>query len=91
MHPSNIFKFSFCVKIIIIIIIIPGILALALATKKPLIDCLCLYFKLKDNTFYGKRPYDTEKFENLLKETFGKYTTMANIKNPKYDFILFFI
>ncbi|KAK6645499.1 hypothetical protein RUM43_001776 [Polyplax serrata] len=60
-----------------------GILALAVASKKSLFDCLCLYFKLKDMAFCGKRPYATETFENILRETFGDKTTMADIKEPK--------
>lgn len=33
--------------------------------------------------FCGKRPYATETFENILRETFGDKTTMADIKEPK--------
>ncbi|KAF5304085.1 hypothetical protein FQA39_LY01870 [Lamprigera yunnana] len=60
-----------------------GILALTIATGKTLKECLSLYFRLKESTFVGMRPYCSETFENLLKETFGSDTTMADIKHPK--------
>lgn len=60
-----------------------GILALAIAAGKTLKECLCLYFKMKDAAFSGKRPYPSEGFENILKDTFGETTTMADIDLPK--------
>lgn len=60
-----------------------GILALALAVGKSLQECLCLYFKMKDTTFLGTRPYANEPLEKILKECFGSDTVMADIAHPK--------
>ncbi|GLH07344.1 Transient receptor potential channel pyrexia [Gryllus bimaculatus] len=60
-----------------------GILALGLASGKTLKECLCLYFRLKDIAFIGGRPYSSEPLENILKETLGTDTVMADIKHPK--------
>lgn len=62
-----------------------GILALALATGKTVLECQQLYFRLKDKIFVGSRPYDTRPLEELLQETFG-LTRMKDIKNIKYAF-----
>lgn len=70
---SNLFMFIFFV----------GILALALASGKTLRECMRLYFKLKDEVFVGHRPYSSEKFEGILKDTFGETATMADIASPK--------
>ncbi|XP_001604975.1 85/88 kDa calcium-independent phospholipase A2 isoform X1 [Nasonia vitripennis] len=60
-----------------------GILALGIATGKNLKECQALYFRIKDNAFVGRRPYDSEPLENALKETLGEVTVMADIQNPK--------
>ncbi|KAL0271268.1 UNVERIFIED_CONTAM: hypothetical protein PYX00_008411 [Menopon gallinae] len=60
-----------------------GILALALACGKTLQECLCLYFKMKNTVFTGTRPYASEPFENILKNTFGEKETMASIPKPR--------
>ncbi|KAK3917368.1 85/88 kDa calcium-independent phospholipase A2 [Frankliniella fusca] len=60
-----------------------GILALALAVGKSLQDCLCLYFKMKDTTFLGARPYPNEPLEQILKKCFGSDTVMSEISQPK--------
>lgn len=69
-------------------LVILGILAMALATKKTLQESLCLYFKMKEVAFTGSRPYASEPFENILKETFGAETTMSSIQRPKYEKII---
>lgn len=60
-----------------------AILALGLAAGKSLHECLCLYFRMKDITFVGKRPYASEPLEQLLKECYGPNTVMAEISHPK--------
>ena len=50
---------------------------------KSLHECLCLYFRMKDITFVGKRPYANEPLENLLKDCLGPNTVMADISHPK--------
>lgn len=60
-----------------------GILSLAITSGKTMKECLCLYFKLKEVTFVGKRPYPSENLENVLKETFGEDTVMSDLKFPK--------
>ncbi|KAK9502817.1 hypothetical protein O3M35_011519 [Rhynocoris fuscipes] len=60
-----------------------GILALALAAGKTLKEALCLYFRMKDQTFSGFRPYNSEPLETMLKEALGTDTTMADIAHPK--------
>lgn len=60
-----------------------GILALALAVGKSLQECLCLYFRMKDTTFLGNRPYANEPLEEILKQCFGSDTVMAEIERPK--------
>ncbi|XP_026463119.1 85/88 kDa calcium-independent phospholipase A2-like isoform X1 [Ctenocephalides felis] len=60
-----------------------GILALALASGKTLKECLCLYFRMKELAFVGGRPYPSEALENILKESLGTDTVMADIKHPK--------
>lgn len=46
-------------------------------------ECLCLYFRLKEQTFVGMRPYSSQALENILKDTFGMETVMSDIKHPK--------
>ncbi|XP_014284806.1 85/88 kDa calcium-independent phospholipase A2 [Halyomorpha halys] len=60
-----------------------AILALALAAGKSLKECLCLYFRMKDQAFAGFRPYASEPLETMLKETLGTDTTMIDVKHPK--------
>ncbi|KAF2880119.1 hypothetical protein ILUMI_26054 [Ignelater luminosus] len=60
-----------------------GILALGLASGKTMKECLCLYFRMKELTFVGMRPYPSEALENILKESFGTETVMTDIKKPK--------
>jgi calcium-independent phospholipase A2 len=38
---------------------------------------------MKERAFVGGRPYGSEQLENLLKETLGTDTVMADIKHPK--------
>lgn len=60
-----------------------GILALGLAAGKNLKECQALYFRIKDGTFVGKRPYASEPLENALKDSLGSETVMTDIKHPK--------
>ncbi|XP_017773302.1 PREDICTED: 85/88 kDa calcium-independent phospholipase A2 [Nicrophorus vespilloides] len=60
-----------------------GILALGIASGKNMRECLCLYFRMKELTFVGIRPYPSEALENVLKDTFGTKTVMTDIKYPK--------
>lgn len=60
-----------------------AILALGLAAGKTLKECLCLYFRMKDQAFAGFRPYASEPLETMLKEALGTDTTMTDIKHPK--------
>lgn len=60
-----------------------GILALGLASGKTMKECLCLYFRMKELTFVGIRPYPSEPLENVLKDSFGSDTVMTDIKHPK--------
>ncbi|KAI4470260.1 calcium-independent phospholipase a2 [Holotrichia oblita] len=60
-----------------------GILALGLAAGKTLRECHCIYFRLKERTFVGLRPYQSEPLETMLKETLGTDTVMSDIKEPK--------
>ncbi|XP_028131353.2 85/88 kDa calcium-independent phospholipase A2 isoform X4 [Diabrotica virgifera virgifera] len=60
-----------------------GILCLAIATGKSMKECLCLYFRLKEQAFVGIRPYSSENLENILKDTFGTETVMSDIKHPR--------
>ncbi|XP_029640784.1 85/88 kDa calcium-independent phospholipase A2 isoform X1 [Octopus sinensis] len=60
-----------------------GILALAIAQGKPLNYCKSLYFRMKNDIFSGKRPYSSDKLEQLLKDEFGEDTVMSDLKRPK--------
>lgn len=60
-----------------------GILALGIASGMSLKECQALYFRIKEETFVGMRPYNSETLENILKECLGADTVMANIKQPK--------
>lgn len=59
-----------------------GILALAIASGKSVLECQALYFRLKDKVFVDSKPYSTKPLEALLQETFG-LTKMKDIQNPK--------
>ena len=63
-----------------------GILALALATGKTVLECQSLYFRLKDQVFVDSKPYNTKPLEELLQQTFG-LKKMKEIARPKYDFL----
>lgn len=56
---------------------------MGLAAGKTMRECLGIYFRMKDHTFTGMRPYDSEPLESILKESFGTETVMADIKYPK--------
>lgn len=60
-----------------------GILALGIASGKSMKECLHLYFRMKELTFAGSRPYPSEALESILKDTFGADTVMADIQHPK--------
>ncbi|KAG5870723.1 hypothetical protein JTB14_017056 [Gonioctena quinquepunctata] len=60
-----------------------GILALAIATGKTMKECLCLYFRMKEQAFNGNRPYSSENLECILKDTFGTETVMSDMKLPR--------
>lgn len=60
-----------------------GILALGIAYGMSMRECLCLYFRMKELTFVGIRPYPSESLEKVLKDSFGSETVMADIKEPK--------
>lgn len=59
-----------------------GILALAIASGKSVLECQSLYFRLKDKVFVDSKPYSTKPLESLLQETFG-LTKMKDIQHPK--------
>ncbi|XP_062589503.1 85/88 kDa calcium-independent phospholipase A2-like [Saccostrea cucullata] len=60
-----------------------GLLALGICTGKPLSYMRGLYLRLKDEVFIGSRPYQSENFENMLKEEFGEDTLMTDFKKPR--------
>lgn len=60
-----------------------GILALGIASKMTMKECLCLYFHMKELTFVGLRPYPSDSLVKVLKDSFGEETVMADIKEPK--------
>lgn len=60
-----------------------GILALGIASGKTMKECLCLYFRMKEETFVGHRPYGSEALETVLQESFGTETVMTDITHPK--------
>lgn len=59
-----------------------GILALGLASGKSIREVFCLYFRLKEHTFVGGRPYPSEALETILKECFGEDTCMSDVGRP---------
>ena len=42
-----------------------------------------LYFRLKDEVFKGKRPYDSEPLESFMKKEFGETTRMSEKEYPR--------
>ena len=56
-----------------------AIIALALAKGKSTFDILKLYIRFRDKVFSGKRPYDSARLEEFLKQELGEATTMENI------------
>ncbi|CAD5113603.1 DgyrCDS2764 [Dimorphilus gyrociliatus] len=60
-----------------------GILALYIAMGKPLLDAQSMYFRLKNETFKGSRPYDATPLEDFMKREFGEFTTMNEITGIK--------
>ncbi|XP_052068311.1 85/88 kDa calcium-independent phospholipase A2-like [Mytilus californianus] len=60
-----------------------GLLALGIATGKPLAYMKGLYVRLKDEVFKGSRPYPAESFEAMLKKELGETKVMTDIKGPK--------
>lgn len=60
-----------------------GILAVGILQHKTLNYLLTSYFKYKNLVFVGKRPYDSDILEKLMKEDFGEYTKMTDLTKPK--------
>ena len=54
---------------------------------KSLNSMMMSYLRLKNQVFRGKRPYDTEVFESMLKDYFGEYTKMTDFLEPKCVFV----
>ena len=42
-----------------------------------------VYFRLKDEVFNGKRPYDSEPLESFMKKEFGEMTRMTELLYPR--------
>ncbi|KAG8238299.1 hypothetical protein J437_LFUL017785 [Ladona fulva] len=51
--------------------------------SKTLMECMGMYFRLKDQAMTGNRPYNSEPLENILKETLGPTSVMADIRDIK--------
>ncbi|OCT85526.1 85/88 kDa calcium-independent phospholipase A2 [Xenopus laevis] len=60
-----------------------GILALAVVHGMPMEYVRCLYFRMKNEVFYGSRPYESGPLEDFLKKEFGEHTKMSDVRNPK--------
>ena len=45
-------------------------------------ECKQLFFRLKDDAFCGKKPYNSEILQDFMKIEFGDLT-MADIISPK--------
>lgn len=60
-----------------------GILALGIAAGKSLKECQALYFRIKEEAFVGKRPYNSEPLERALRDSLGEDTVMSDIKYPR--------
>lgn len=50
---------------------------------KSLRECQCIYFRLKEQVFKGKRPYSSEPLEKMLQAVLGEHTMMTEISHPK--------
>ena len=51
---------------------------------KPIRYCQGLYFRLKNEVFTGKRPYDSAPLEKFMKREFGENTRMTDVEYPRY-------
>uniref|UniRef100_A0A336LZK7 phospholipase A2 n=1 Tax=Culicoides sonorensis TaxID=179676 RepID=A0A336LZK7_CULSO len=60
-----------------------GILALGLGCGKTMMECMCLYLRMKEIAFIGSRPYPSEPLEEVLKSCLGEFTVMTDIESPK--------
>ncbi|BES88624.1 Phospholipase A2 [Nesidiocoris tenuis] len=60
-----------------------GMLGLAIASGKTLKECLCIYFRMKEQFFVGYRPYNSKPLETMLQEVLGEDTVMGDIAHPK--------
>ncbi|XP_063703778.1 85/88 kDa calcium-independent phospholipase A2-like [Culicoides brevitarsis] len=60
-----------------------GILALGLGCGKTMMQCMCLYLRMKEIAFVGSRPYPSDPLEQVLKDNLGEFTVMSDIKHPK--------
>uniref|UniRef100_A0AC34FUN3 Phospholipase A2 n=1 Tax=Panagrolaimus sp. ES5 TaxID=591445 RepID=A0AC34FUN3_9BILA len=56
-----------------------AIIALALAKGKSAFEILKLYIRFRDKVFFGKRPYDSGRLEEFLKQELGETTTLEQI------------
>ena len=50
---------------------------------KPIRYCQGLYFRLKNEVFTGKRPYDSTPLEKFMKREFGENTRMTDVEYPR--------
>lgn len=50
---------------------------------KTLKECLCIYFRMKEQFFVGYRPYNSKPLETMLQEVLGEDTVMGDIAHPK--------
>lgn len=69
-----------------------AIIALALANNFTLHDCLKFYLRFKDDIFMPEkdrnslmmhRPYSADLIEKILKEQFGEFRKLSEIKKTK--------
>ncbi|KAH3802149.1 hypothetical protein DPMN_155820 [Dreissena polymorpha] len=60
-----------------------GIIALGIATGKPISHIKEMYKRLKDQVYNGSRPYDSAPLETFLKQEFGEATVMSDIRYPR--------
>ena len=59
------------------------VLILTYFSGKSLLECQCIYFRMKEQVFKGKRPYNSEPLEKMLQSVLGEHTTMSQIQHPK--------
>ena len=63
-----------------------GILALALASGKSVLESQRIYLRLKERVFNApKMPYDVHEMTNLLRAEFGDVTMSDISRHPKWD------